>query len=343
MLVKTFLPLLLLLLSACAAVEPLTLRDPKINLAWPYPPNEPRIRFLRSINGAEDISPPHGKIREYFDFLAGESEQGMKLELPFAIAGDGQSVIYIADTGAGVVHRYDLKSREVGYLYLAGDDVLSSPVGVAVDSGRNLYVSDSLNGKVYKYDKNGKYLKELNPEKPFLRPAGIAVNSRDEKYVVDVLAHKLYIFDKDDHFKGDFPREIQGQQLSYPSNVAFDSSDNVYVTDAMNFTIKRFSPDGVLTGKIGDIGDAPGSFARPKGIALDGENHLYAIDAALDNFQIFNGDGKLLLLVGKNGWRPGEFYLPSGIYIDKQDHIFIADTYNSRIQVFQFLREGAKQ
>lgn len=343
MLFKAFLTVALFMLTACAAVEPLTLHDPNVNLVWPYPPNEPRIRFLRTIYGPDDILPPRGKIRKYFDYLTGELDQGAKLDLPFAIGGDGESVLYIADTGQGMVHRYDLDSREVGYLYMAGEDVLSSPVGVAVDSAKNLYVSDSLNGKVYKYNNDGKFLKELKPEKPFSRPAGIAVNSKDQKYVVDVLAHKLYLFDKDDSFMNSFPRESKGQELSYPSNVAVDMHDNVYITDSMNFTVKKFTPGGELQEKIGTVGDAPGSFARPKGIAVDGEEHLYVIDASLDNFQIFNSDGKLLLHVGKNGARPGEFYLPGGIYIDKKNHIFIADTYNSRIQVFQYLREGTKQ
>jgi sugar lactone lactonase YvrE len=341
LLVKAFITFSLFLLSACAAVEPLALRDPSLNLAWPYPPNEPRIQFLRTIIGPGDITPPHGKIRKYFDYLTGESDLSVDFELPFAVSGDGESVVYIADTGSGVVHRFDLNSRTVGYLYMAGEEALSSPVGLAVDSAKNLYVSDSLNGKVYKYDRKGKFLRELKPDKPFLRPAGIAVNSKDEKYVVDVLAHKLLVFDKDDHFRSYFPQ--QPQELSYPSNVAIDSRDEVYVTDSMNFTVKRFSKAGELQGRVGEIGDSPGSFARPKGIAVDGEDHLYVIDTTLDNFQIFNREGKLLLLVGKNGWRPGEFSLPSGIYIDKMNRIFIADTYNRRIQVFQYLKEGTKK
>ncbi len=340
---KVYLMFSLLLLSACSTMEPLNLGDSQIDLTWPSPPAEPRIKFLRTIHGPDDITPPHGKIRRYFDLLTGESNQGFLLDAPYAIGGDGEAVLYIADTTAGIVHKYDLKKREVHYLYMAGDEVLSSPVGVAVDSQKNLYVSDSLNGKVYKFDQKGKFLKELKLDKPFLRPAGIAVNSKDEKYLVDVLAHKLYLFDKNDHFQSEFPKHIEGQELNYPSNVAVDSKDNVYVTDSMNFTVKIYSSGGQLEGKIGEIGDSPGFFARPKGVAIDGEQHIYVVDSNLDDFQIFDRTGKLLLDVGKNGSKPGEFYLPSGIYIDKKNRIFVADTYNRRVQIFQYLKEGKKQ
>lgn len=343
MLVKLFLAGSLLLLTACASVEPLALRDPQVNLVWPSPPDTPRIQFLTTIAGPENIVPPHGKIRKYFDYFTGESDPGIKLDMPFAISGDGESVIYIADTGTGIVHRYDLNSREVGYLFKAGEDYFASPVGIAVDTAKKVYISDSVNGKVYVFNGKGEFLHELKADKAFGRPAGIAVNSRDYKYVVDVLAHNLYVFDKDDRYKGTFLREDAGRQLSYPSNVAIDSHDNVYITDSMNFTIKAFSIDGKSLRNIGQIGDSPGFFARPKGITFDKEDHLYVVDASQDNLQIFNEEGKLLLYLGRNGFRPGEFYLPNGIFIDKKNRIFVADTYNSRVQVFQYLKEDVRQ
>ena len=343
MLYRVFIALMLFSLFGCTAVEPLVLRDPKINLSWPLPPNSPRIRFLRTINGPDDVVAAPGKVQRLFEMVTGEGKLKVDFDAPYGIAGDGDSVVYIADVGVGLVHKYDLNNREISYIIQAGDDELSSPVGVAVDHNKNLYVADSVNAKVYKYNQKGQFLRELKCDAGFKRPAGIAVNSRNEKFVVDVLAHKLYVFDSEDKFISDFPKAKKGEELNYPSNVVIDRADNVYVTDSMNFTIKVYNREGDLLRKIGQIGDSPGSFARPKGIAVDSDQHLYVVDATLDNFQIFNPEGKLLLFIGKNGGKAGEFYLPSGIYIDKHDRIFIADTYNRRIQVFQYLKEGGKQ
>lgn len=337
------LALMLFLIFGCTTVEPLVLRDTKINLAWPFPPNSPRIRFLRVINGPDDIVTAPGKVQHLFEMVTGESRLKIDFAAPYGITGDGESVIYVADTGAGLVHKYDLISREVSYIVQAGAEELSSPVGVAVDSENNLYVADSVNAKVYKYNKKGQFLQELKHDAGFKRPAGIAVNSRNEKFVVDVLAHKLYVFSKDDRFVSDFPKVKKGEELNYPSNVTIDRADNVYVTDSMNFTIKVYNRAGDLQRTIGEIGDSPGSFARPKGIAVDSDQQIYVVDATLDNFQIFNQKGNLLQFIGKNGGGAGEFYLPSGIYIDKNDRIFVTDTYNRRIQIFQYLKEGEKR
>ncbi|ABQ26110.1 6-bladed beta-propeller [Geotalea uraniireducens] len=339
---RLFLVLVFFTIFGCTTVEPLVLRDTKIDLAWPLPPNSPRIRFLRTINGPDNIITAPGKVQHLFEMVTGESRLKVDFDAPYGITGDGESVLYIADTGVGLVHRYDLINREVGYIVQAGDEEMSSPVGVAVDGEKNLYVADSVNAKVYKYNKKGQFLRELKYEAGFKRPAGIAVNSRNEKFIVDVLAHKLYIFGEDDRFIRDFPKMKKGEELNYPSNVAIDRADNVYVTDSMNFTIKVYNREGDLQRTIGQIGDSPGSFARPKGIAVDSDQQIYVVDATLDNFQIFNQKGNLLQLIGKNGGGAGEFYLPSGIYIDKHDRIFVTDTYNRRIQVFQYLKEGGK-
>lgn len=107
----------------------------------------------------------------------------------------------------------------------------------------------------------------------------------------------------------------------------------------MNFRVQIFEEDGEFISRIGEIGDAPGRFARPKGVAVDSEGHIYVVDAAFNNVQIFDQDGKLLLIFGEMGKGPGKFWLPAAMYIDKDDKIYVADQYNSRIDVFQYLGE----
>lgn len=336
--------LLFLLLTGCAGMgEPVSLRDPNVDLVWPPPPSPARIRFLRDIKGPGDVAGQRGRIQRLFDLVTGERARDIAFYAPYGVATDG-FVLYVADAGAHVVHRYDLAAREVDYIFQAGEEFLASPVGVAVDGQGNLYVADSVNARVYKFGKGGEFIRALGDEKAALqRPAGIAINSRGDKYVADVLAHKLKIFDRDDRYVGELSGEKSGEPFNTPINVAIDREDNVYVTDSMNFKVKVFNSAGNFKRSIGEIGDAPGSFARPKGVAVDSDLHLYVVDAIHDNFQIFDREGRLLLFVGRNGERPGEFYLPSGIFIDKSDRVFVSDTYNRRIQVFQYLKEGAKQ
>lgn len=326
------------LLSACATGEPLPWRNSAINAVWPPPPNPPRVTFLRDLKGPDDVLPGKGNLARFMEFVTGEGQTKIELVSPYGVASDGDSVIYVTDIAAGVVHRYDLAKRTVDYLIQAGDEPLVRPAGVAVDREGNVYISDAGRAKVFKYDRDGEFRHELSAQ--FQRPAGIAINSQGEKFVVDVLAHKLKVFNVQDKFVRDFPQADSPEPLNLPSNVAIGRNNYVYVTDSMNFKVKVFDHAGVYLKSIGQIGDAPGSFARPKGVAVDSEDHVYIVDASHGNFQIFDRDGKLLLFVGKNGAGPGEFSLPSGIFIDGKDRIFAADTYNHRIQIFQYMTEG---
>lgn len=335
--------LLGLILLGCAGVgtSPIALHDPAVDLVWPPPPNPPRIRFLREITGPEQIVPIQSKVGRLWQIVTGEERVMIPLMTPYGLASDGGSLLCVADSSTRVVQCYDLNNREVFYIRQAGDEPLASPVGVAFDSNGNVLVSDSINARVYVFSRQGEYLREFgNGETTFKRPAGIAVAGNGDVYVVDVLAHKLKKFDKDGHYRGEFPRDGSGEPLSLPSNVAVDREGNTYVTDSMNFTIKKYDRNGNFLRSFGEVGDAPGSFARPRGVAVDSELHVYAVDASFDNFQIFDQEGKLLLFVGKPGNGPGEFYLPSGLFIDKHDRIFVADTYNKRIQIFEYLRQG---
>ena len=334
---------LALFCASCSTVEPFRLNNPAVNIVWPSLPNIPRIKYLCDITGPEEIFPPKSKFQKFSEMITGDNRVMLDLLTPYSVTINDKNIIYIADTSAGVVHRYDLTSREVEYILKAGEENLASPVAVALDQEDNLYISDSVLGKVFKYDNNGVFLKELVTPTGFKRPAGIAISKSDEKYVVDALAQVLHKCDKDDNYVGEFPKQAPGQELNTPTHVALDADGNVYVTDALNFVIKVYDPNGKLIKRIGEIGDVPGSFARPKGVALDSEGDIYVVDANHDNFQIFNQKGQLLLFVGKNGSGPGEFYLPSGIHIDKHDRIFVADTFNRRIQVFQFLKAGGNK
>lgn len=335
--------LLLLFSSGCTPVDPFIMNDPSVNLFWPQPPDPARIRYLRDIKGPEDIFPDKSRMLKFTELLTGDNRVLLELMTPSAVSISSDDILYIADTYAGIIHRYDLQSREVFYITRAGDEYLASPVALAVDQNQNLYVSDSINLKVYKYNSNGILINSLSPPEGFKRPAGIAITAIGEKFIVDALANKLHKFSIDDQYIGDFLKITEGEDINTPSNIALDASGNIYLTDAMNFVVRLYDRDGNFVRKFGGAGDVPGSFARPKGISLDSDNNIYVVDANHDNTQIFNKDGQLLLYFGNNGAGPGQFYLPNGIFIDRHDRIFIADTFNRRIQVFKLLKTGDKK
>jgi streptogramin lyase len=330
------------LLGGCTSVKMKAeaWQDSRLDFTWPQPPEKSRIKLLKVIRGAQDVVEiSSGTLGRFFDFVVGSSENYVDFFTPQCIAANGDGLIYIADPSIGLIHVYNLASREVAYITHAGDKKLIRPVGVALDSKGALYVTDSQLGAVFKLNQDGSFAAELDGKGKLEGPAGIAVNSTGVKIVADLKANKIFLFDKNDVFLKELPGPDFDGAMRVPVYVSVDANDNIYVTDTMNFTIRVFDSSGKYLRNIGRVGDSPGSFARPKGVAIDSDRHIYVMDSILANFQIFDQEGQLLLYVGQEGQLPGEMMLPSGIFIDKHDRIYVSDTFNNRIQIFQYLKE----
>jgi tripartite motif-containing protein 71 len=76
-------------------------------------------------------------------------------------------------------------------------------------------------------------------------------------------------------------------QLNIPQAVAVDSSDNVYVADAINDRIQKFDSEGTFITKWGSRGTEDGQFDRPSGVAVDSSGNVYVADAFNHRIQKF--------------------------------------------------------
>ena len=77
-----------------------------------------------------------------------------------------------------------------------------------------------------------------------------------------------------------------GQFIS-PSGIAVDSSNNVYVVDAGNNRIQKFTSNGTFITTWGSYGTGNGQFISPSGIAVDSSNNVYVVDAGNNRIEIF--------------------------------------------------------
>ena len=111
---------------------------------------------------------------------------------------------------------------------------LISPSGVAVDSAGNVYVADTANQIIRK-----------------ITPAG----------VVSTLAGLPGSI-------GSADGQGSSARFQYPRGVAVGSAGNVYVADQGNHTIRKVTPDGVVSTLAGlaDLLAAPMAQAAPRGL-----------------------------------------------------------------------------
>jgi len=71
------------------------------------------------------------------------------------------------------------------------------------------------------------------------------------------------------------------------AGVFADSNGNIYVTDAMDYSLKKFDSQGNFIKKVGRKGQGPGEFMAPR--LLDGLNrYLYATDQHRLGVQVFD-------------------------------------------------------
>ncbi|MCE7996898.1 MAG: hypothetical protein HEP71_33360, partial [Roseivirga sp.] len=128
--------------------------------------------------------------------------------------------------------------------------------------------------------------------------------------------------------------------------VATDASDNIYVADRGNNTIRKITPSGVVTTFAGNrytgSNDGTGTNARfrsPEGIAIDASGHIYVADAGNRKIRKISPSGVVSTIAGSgargntNGTGTStSFYTPSGLTVDASGNVYVADTGNHNIR-----------
>ena len=122
--------------------------------------------------------------------------------------------------------------------------------------------------------------------------------------------------------------------LVWPTDIALDRQENVYVTDEWLNRIAIFTKDGDWVGAWGVRGSGDGEINKPSGICFDTEDNLYLVDTGNNRIQKLTKDGRFLAQWGRGGAGDGEFNMPWGIAMDREGNVYVADWRNDRIQKF---------
>jgi DNA-binding beta-propeller fold protein YncE len=309
------------------------------DIFWPNPPEVKRIAFVKTVSKPEDLNIRPGFLKRVVNYIVGRGAASMVS--PYGIATDAQGRLYVVDTFLKRIHVFDAAGNQY-FFFPADRTMLASPVGIAIDKDGVIYITDSKKGAVFIFKDNGKTFLSTIGGGIFKRPTGIAVNPKtSELLVIDTLQSRVFRFDLSNRSpKGSFGTDGATNGLfHYPTNIFVTLTGDIIVSDALNFRVQVFSPEGRFRFTFGRMGDVPGTFSRPKGVAADSDGNIYVVDALFDNIQVFDKKGRLLMAFGKHGTGYGEFWLPTGIYIDNNDLIYVSDSSNRRVQIFKYLKE----
>ena len=130
--------------------------------------------------------------------------------------------------------------------------------------------------------------------------------------------------------------------------VAVDASNNVYVADTENHTIRKITAAGVVSTFAGSPGihgstDNTGTnalFFRPSGITVDSSNNVFVADTGNNTIRKITPAGVVTTLAGSAGNHGTNdntgtnalFFRPSGIVMDSLGNIFVSDSGNNTIR-----------
>ena len=161
----------------------------------------------------------------------------------------------------------------------------------------------------------------------------IYVPNRSHEWRPDGVRVTMFTFEEE--LIGEFSQfgERDGD-LYWPSSIALDSKQNVYIADEWLNRISIFDKDGNFLSKWGVPGSGDGEINKPSGIRFDKEESMYLVDSGNNRVQKFTKDGKFLAKWGEAGSGEGQFNLPWGLTIDNRGDVYVADWRNDRIQKF---------
>ena len=303
----TFILSMLIICMGCAFL-PQKPAAPPAYIFYPPLPQRPRLQFLHSISGENDLGKKQSAFKE---FLFGKRRDRL-LSKPYDVAAC-KGKIYIMDRMYKRIVILDLAGKKMSFLNDHGIGRLVDPAGIWVSEEDIKYVADMQRKQVVAFDQNDHFLRAYGSRELFEKPVDVAVYGK-RIYVLDMSKAQLIILDQD---TGQVVKTVGGKDDFFkPSHLTVGPAGNVFITDAFHFVIKKFSPDGEFLDTIGFHGDQIGGFARPKGVAVDKNGRLYGVDAAFENVQIFDDQGRILLFFGGPGSGPGNLYLPAGIAVD---------------------------
>lgn len=330
---------LLVAMSGCTTVgEKQTTDQPgEIYKVWPQKPEKARIAYVKSFSLAADLGISKSFFARIVDFFTGRDD--WQLVRPMAVLATGDEKIYVADPGAGTVHRFDTENGQYTAILRQDDQALPSPVGLALGIKGELYIADSFLTKIFVVADGSNIAEVMEFDIAPKRPTNIAVDQNSQRlYVVDSEDHNIKVYGTDGLLLNTIGRRgNRDGEFNFPTMIWLDNQDRLLVSDALNFRIQMFNLDGRFVKKFGQRGDGTGDMSRPKGVASDSYGHIYVVDALFHSLQLFNDTGEFLLNVGHRGNATGEFLLPTGIYIDRDNIIYVADSHNSRIQMFRYI------
>jgi tripartite motif-containing protein 71 len=236
---------------------------------------------------------PHGEVYV--------SDAGNSRIQEFTVNGDfirmwGKDVVSAGteDRGVGPFEICQNSACKAGAASTGLIGELNVPLGLATDAAGNVYVADSSNNRIQKFDEEGIPIRTWGKDVI----SGFSTGFEVCRAVINTC-------------KAGTTGGLEGE-MNLPLGVAVDGSGSVYVTDANNNRVQKFSSNGGF------------QLAWGKDVINGGGTGFEICHEEVDVCKAANGTGAL----------GGELNLPVGVTTDEAGDVYISEEDNSRVQKY---------
>lgn len=215
---------------------------------------------------------------------------------------------YHLDIQNDQIYIYDYYNSTVKVINISGNCIKTKSfgaywqgAGIAV-SNNYVYISGWYNGFIRVLDKNLNQVNFYSGFNPYYGIKGIDVNSDGTKLVGASSLNNVKVF----NISGSNLSLAQtfgsygtgNSQFKSPSDVSYDSSDNIYVADLYNHRLVKYNSSGVYQSKYGSWNYNSNPFRYPYGVGISSANKIYVADFGQTSIQEFSTG---LSYIGKIG------------------------------------------
>ena len=309
-----------------------------------------------------------------------------QLDDPCGLALDASGDLFIADTGNNAVREVNVSTGLISTVAgdgtagwggdgdLATQDELNAPHGLALDASGNLYIADTGNDCIRKVNaatqiittvagipqnmgKSGDGSKAIHAQ--LHSPDGVVVDAGNNLYIADTGNCRIQEVNATHQvittvagsgapgFGGDGQAASSTTvKLDYPTDVAVDSSGDLFIADTGNNRIREvYQTTGTINtvagnGTAGYSGDGQAATAAqlngPAGIAVDANGNLFIADTSTNRIRKVNAStqviGTVAGSVGASSSATAVAMRPAGVAVDAGGDVFIADSGNNVVR-----------